>query len=69
LSNCFELTKWFLDQNYKPMTDAEIKNPLGTEGRLTLAYAKLINEMWNMNSSSVTPDMFKKLLGEYAQQF
>jgi hypothetical protein len=48
------------------MTDAEVKNPLGTEGRLTLAYAKLINEMWNMNSSSCTPDMFKKLLGEYA---
>jgi hypothetical protein len=48
------------------MTDAETKNPLGTEGRLTLAYAKLLNEMWNMNSSSVSPDMFKRILGEYA---
>lgn len=25
--------------------------------------------MWNMNSSSCTPDLFKKLLGEYAVQF
>ena len=52
LSNCYELTKFFLDQKYKPMTDLPDakKNPLGTNGRLVLAYAKLLNEMWNMNS-------------------
>jgi ubiquitin C-terminal hydrolase len=45
------------------------KNPLGTEGRLVMAYAKTLNEMWNMDSSVVRPDMFKRILGEYAQQF
>lgn len=47
----------------------EVKNPLGTEGRLVMAYAKTLNMMWNMDSSVVTPDMFKKILGQYATQF
>ena len=34
-----------------------------------MAYAKLINEMWNMNSHAVAPSMFKRILGEYATQF
>ena len=34
-----------------------------------MAYAKTLNEMWNMDSSVVRPDMFKRILGEYAQQF
>jgi len=42
---------------------------LGTEGRLVMAYAKLINEMWNLNGSVVTPSMFKRILGEYAPIF
>jgi hypothetical protein len=49
------------------MTDLKIKNPLGTEGRLVMAYAKTLNEMWNQSDSSVRPDMFKRILGEYAQ--
>lgn len=34
-----------------------------------MAYAKLINEMWNLNSNSVAPQMFKRILGEYAPTF
>ena len=34
-----------------------------------MAYAKLINEMWNMDSHSVAPNLFKRILGEYATQF
>jgi ubiquitin C-terminal hydrolase len=63
LSNCYELTSFFLKGMYKPMTDSKEKNFLGTEGRLVLAYAKLLNEMWNMNSSSCSPDTFKRILG------
>jgi len=63
LSNCFELTSFFLQEKYRPMVEAEEKNFLGTEGRLVLAYAKLINEMWNMNSNSCSPDIFKRILG------
>jgi len=35
LSNTYELTKFFLEGNYKFMADLKVKNPLGTEGRLT----------------------------------
>lgn len=34
-----------------------------------MAYAKTLNQMWNMDSSVVTPDMFKRVLGQYANQF
>lgn len=69
LSNTYELTRFFLDGKYKFMADLKVKNPLGTEGRLVMAYAKTLNEMWNLSNSSVRPDMFKRILGEYAQQF
>lgn len=49
--------------------EMKVKNPLGTEGRLVMAYAKTLNEMWNMESSVVTPDIFKRILGQYAPQF
>lgn len=44
-------------------------NPLGTSGRLVQAFAKLLNEMWNQDDSVVRPTMFKRIIGEYAQQF
>ena len=49
--------------------DLNTDNPLGTEGRLVQAYAKLVNEMWNESDQVVRPSMFKKVLGNYAQQF
>ena len=51
------------------MNDLQTQNQLGTEGRLVMAYAKLINEMWNMDSQSIAPNLFKRILGEYATQF
>ena len=42
---------------------------MGTEGRLVMAYAKLMNEMWNMKDRVVTPTLFKKILGQYAPTF
>eukprot|EP00347_Sterkiella_histriomuscorum_P018454 403345455 len=67
LSNCYELTRYFLDERFKE--DLNVDNPLGTSGRLVQAYAKLLNEMWNQEDSVVRPHMFKRILGEYAQQF
>ena len=58
LSNTYELTNFFLvtysDRRQKRAANKFInelpeKNVLGTEGRLVMAYAKLINEMWNMS--------------------
>lgn len=67
MSNTFELTKYFLEEKFKIIIDKQIKNTLGTEGRIVMAYAKTLNEMWNLESSIVRPDMFKRILGEYAQ--
>lgn len=69
LSNTYELTKYFLDQKFSFISQLQVKNPLGTEGRLVMAYAKTLNEMWNMDSHSVSPSMFKTILGQYASQF
>jgi putative IMPACT (imprinted ancient) family translation regulator len=55
-----------LDNRFAFIKDKKDKNPLGTEGRLVMAYAKTLNEMWNQDSSVVRPDMFKRILGEYA---
>jgi ubiquitin C-terminal hydrolase len=66
---CFELTRFFLDGRFQFINKLETKNTLGTEGRLVMAYAKLINEMWNLDSMSVAPQLFKRILGEYATQF
>ena len=63
LSNTFELTKFFLDQRFSYITQLEVKNPLGTDGRLVMAYAKTLSCMWNQESGVVTPDMFKRVLG------
>jgi ubiquitin carboxyl-terminal hydrolase 4/11/15 len=63
LSNTYELTKFFLEEKFKYIMEMEVKNPLGTEGRLVMAYAKTLNEMWNGDSNVVTPDMFKRILG------
>jgi len=64
LSNCWELTKYFLDERFKH--DLNESNPLGTSGRLAQAYAKLLNEMWNGDDQVARPTMFKRILGEYA---
>jgi ubiquitin C-terminal hydrolase len=64
LSNCWELTKYFLDERFK--NDLNKDNALGTQGRLVQSYAKLLNEMWNCDDNVVRPIMFKRILGEYA---
>mmetsp|Transcript_13296 Transcript_13296/g.22575 ORF Transcript_13296/g.22575 Transcript_13296/m.22575 type:complete len:401 (-) Transcript_13296:1271-2473(-) len=69
LSNTFELTKYILDQKYKSLIEREQKNPLGTGGRIVMAYAKLINEMWKGQASMVSPDLFKRILGQYNMTF
>jgi hypothetical protein len=45
------------------LVEREWKNPLGTEGRIVLAWAKLIGEMWCGEDDVVRPDLFKRILG------
>lgn len=58
LSNTYELTQFFLEGHFEFITELKKQgksNILGTEGRLVMAYAKLINEMWNENMGVVAP--------------
>ena len=69
LSSTWELTKYYLDRKYKSLLQREYKNPLGTEGRLVQAWAKLIGELWISNGDVVRPDLFKRILGQYNVTF
>jgi ubiquitin C-terminal hydrolase len=42
---------------------------MGTEGRIVLAYAKLLSEMQYGSTTSVRPDLFKRILGQYNNVF
>jgi ubiquitin carboxyl-terminal hydrolase 4/11 len=56
--------------HYKHLIDREgWSNPLGTDGRLTKAWAKLVGEMWAGTDQVVTPSLFKRLLGQYNPTF
>lgn len=69
LSNTYQLTKFYLEGKYKSLIEREIKNPLGTEGRIVMSYAKLINEMWMGDSPVLRPINFKTILGQYNVTF
>ena len=69
LSNTYELTKYFLDRKYKNLVDREWMSPIGTNGRLTKAWGKLLGEMWIGHDRVVRPELFKRFLGEYNSTF
>jgi len=67
LSNCWELSNYFLSELYSK--DLNTDNPIGNEGKVAMAYAKLMNEMWFENQQVVVPRTFKKTLGMFKEDF
>jgi len=67
LSNTTELTKYFLFGLYK--NEINYNNPLGTKGRLSSAYYKLMSQMWTKSDYRVTPGDVKRAIGTVAYQF
>lgn len=67
LSNTFSLSKYFLDEKFKAEINTD--NVLGTGGKLAVQFAKLLNELWNEESSVVTPWSFKKIVGSFQPMF
>jgi len=63
LSNSYELSRYFLDKKYEK--DVNKDNPLGCEGRLAMAYSKLVHDMWYGDDKCARPIMFKRIIGEY----
>jgi len=67
LSQCEDLTKYFLQDLYKPEINYE--NPLGLKGKLATAYASFIKEMWIEKNRVVSPFELKKVISLKADQF
>lgn len=67
LSNTIELTKYFCFGYYKQ--DLNPTNPLGMGGRLAIAYAELIRDMWIGSGGRLAPWELKKVVGKRVSKF
>jgi ubiquitin carboxyl-terminal hydrolase 4/11 len=67
LSHTNELTDVFLSGKYLDMINKT--NPLGTNGKLTMAYAEALHNLWKGNSSSFAPWKLKRTISAFAPQF
>ena len=70
LSATIPLTDYFLGYDYRKEINKD--NFLGTGGKLVVAYAELMKQMWletHSKKSVVEPTSFKKQLGTFAPQF
>ncbi|KAF9914328.1 ubiquitin-specific protease doa4 [Lobosporangium transversale] len=61
------LSRYFLDGSFK--RNINIKNPLGTQGKLAEAFYDLISSMWSGQSLVVSPTSFRLAIGGFAPQF
>ena len=67
LSNCYELTKYFLLDLY--LNDINKDNKLGSGGEIVNIYKKLLDDLWKGEKSSINPGYFKKVFSLFAQKF
>jgi ubiquitin carboxyl-terminal hydrolase 4/11 len=67
LSHTNEITEIFLTGKYNEYLNKT--NPLGTNGKLALAYAELLENLWRGTSSSFPPWKLKRIVSLYAPQF
>jgi len=67
LSATIPLTDYFLGYNYR--SEINKKNPLGTGGKLVVAYAELMKVMWLGKNTVIKPTSFKAQLEKFAPQF
>ena len=67
LSNCTELTTFFLTGKYKEFINK--KNKLGLGGKLANAWYKLLEEYWNSNSEAGNPSNIKSTVAKKVKKF
>ena len=67
LSNCYELTKYFLLDFYE--NDINIKNKLGTGGHVVMVYRKLLEDLWRDEQDYINPSYFKKIFAHFVHRF
>ncbi|KAJ3073631.1 CSN-associated deubiquitinating enzyme Ubp12 [Podochytrium sp. JEL0797] len=78
LSNSAHLTSFFLSNTWNDQLNTD--NPLGMDGKVALAYAKLVRELWDSTGpassgdsyrggNSVAPRNFKSTIGKFNPTF
>lgn len=68
LSHATPLTRHFLSNKFK--TDLNTTNPLGTGGKLAMAYDGLMKELWMRNKGpSLSPTVLKRAVAMFAPRF
>ena len=67
LSNCTELTYYFLKGDYKK--DINKNNNLGMKGELAESWGELLHQYWVENTKVGDPSDFKKTIGKKAVRF
>ena len=67
ISNCTELTYYFLSGEYKK--DINKENKLGMEGRLAISWGNLLQQYWVEKTRVGNPAEFKRTLGDKVKMF
>ena len=67
LSNCEDLTKFFLSKNY--LEEINKNNPLGTKGSLANAYYNLLKKLWLDSNENFSPNYFRTIFIHFVPQF
>ena len=67
LSNCYELTKYFLLDFYED--DINPNNKLGSGGKIAIIYRKLLEELWKGDENAINPSYFKSVFAHFVNKF
>ena len=67
LSNCFQLTKYFLSNLY--LNEINTENKFGTKGQISRTYKKLLMQLWKEEDEYICPDIFREIFIQYEKKY
>lgn len=67
LSNTIPLTQYFVSKRY--VNEINKTNPIGTKGKLTIKYAKMIQALWCQGDDSYSPSVLKSAISDFQPMF
>ena len=67
LSNCYDLTKYFLLDLYE--NDINLGNKLGSGGKIAAIYRKLLEDLWKGDENAINPSYFKSIFAQFVRKF
>ena len=67
LSNTLDLTNYFIQKSF--YGEINKTNPIGTKGKITMKYAKMIQALWCGSSESYNPYILKSAIADFQPTF